>query len=770
VLTTEISRPARQYQSSDGHRANRGRNRDNQATQGAQTSQSEQAKAPEKSPLRFFDWASTLWLSRFARQFEQVTTRQDTASQDTSRQNTSQPESAASIWDSSPYFGRDRVLFGHDQARLHLKNSLITLFHEYAAGLAKKSYVLYSDRGVNNENAEKTSQLCERFEKVMAERGQSIVRAELETWAAKNLELFLHDQTVEPGSILIGISPRGGSAQDGIDEGYPGLDQQNYVFINIFLKTGPNQSCFFQHLSFDTTADLKKLQNSLIREFSSQQASFYQAVPLPESFSTRHAQSLITRAEHEIIASPIVIPAQYLSGSSPEELLQATESQRAKISELVVQNQDDWPVTIEELPTISQSEFDATANQVVARALELFDELAYEFDISQNQHATTHDPAALEKTQDTLRKRACAEYDDLVLSTRDWLLKWVEAVDQAHQNNSTQLPLAIPPLEDVLESWEIRRKEKRGIRLTRQEQDYSKTVLKSLQLVTPAFQRLSSALHCTVGTPASLSSQVNTATSAASKITTISGSVDRLNLLQLSSEARYLSELHRSLTPLKITNRATGNQETIYVWFSDPRLAESYDTSYRLSSRGTLFGPCDVPLSEDNLLNSFSWNTQTHRFLTTDQYQQLTSELFQTNMMATLDKQLTAGVNQQNADTDETATLSNQLTNVISELSRRLFRVTLSSFVSGFHDYTTDFLALPEKCQRYLASAGTHQRQALESLIEILETKDWELIGQRLSIPFTLDQTELDNTKTLPTRFSQQFSPIDQFQSNHLAA
>src|SRR5690606_9819911 len=75
-----------------------------------------------------------------------------------------------------------------------------------------------------------------------------------------------------------------------------------------------------------------------------------------------------------------------------------------------------------------------------------------------------------------------------------------------------------------------------------------------------------------------------------------------------------------------------------------------------------------------------------------------------------------------------------QLSEIVTKLSRRIFRVTLSDLVAGIVDYTDEFLALPKKCISYLNKSGANKIEALNELMLILETEDIQMITNQLAI------------------------------------
>lgn len=639
------------------------------------------------------------------------------------------------IWDSTPYLVSGAETFGHEQNKTHFLDDTQTFFDEYASLNPRKKYSNYGKHGIGNRSAMPTTKLCRHFAQALETKKMDPTRAYLETYAAKTLEDFLANQDIQPGSILIQFSPRGT-----LQEGYPGLQQKNYVFINVYIKKDDQTAELRQFTSYAATEQLSQ-QHSLLKQILGELAVYEQTKNYNHHFAQNTENYDLPKhlnKEHTLISQPILIQAQS-EVSTPSETIE-------QIEHILYKDQKNWPIKIQDLPVIDIEAYTAESSQVVSV-------IGAEFD-------TIH---SLLSSGNIEPKKAQQLLDSLVVLFRKYLLKWVEinAVN-LQKNQKKQTPL--PEISEVISTW----KENAYYNDTNTDKAISKRTQKkrmsllgsSLELTSQSLLRASSAAHCVLGTPSSLIqpnlansllqnslTQANSLGSMSSLLTKQFSQINAQEFESLSKnpesyakmqKLQELLNIKQNLKKIEVFNQQTSQSEQHYIWLSDTQYLDDYQTTcYKQTSDGEILGPCDISLNEDDLLLSFSYHTSQQKHVSEAQYQKILQEIFELEMELALEAALASSLNAENSENQDFSGTINQndaqrISQIINALSKRIFRVTLSNLIAGIVDYTDEFLSLPKKCISFLNKSGENKLHALHELLEILETEDIENISNRL--------------------------------------
>jgi len=677
-----------------------------------------------------------------------------------------QKKSRFKIWDSRPYFESARQ--NPQQAVENIRVDLKTLYDEYAATFHKKKYPQWGLYGLRDTYSKKTTEICEDFVREMenlAEKGMKSGRAKLEAWAAKALEEFLTNPAIPVGAVLILFSPRGK-----LNEAYPGDAPENYVFVNAFVKTaqasneptpqGKNQpfpACFHQFTSYALTpqllqqhAKMKDRCNNLVgiraKTYHPNDVFSQESVPIPPLSDSNNP-------EHWLIAQPIMVfPDQ--DGLDSDAISDAI---LVEINHILYENQKnpdgtDWAIKIDDLPELDTAAFEEISQKVVDQLVAAFEEIF---------------------TEDTTKN--VADFDELVLLFRDYLLKWVEINDKKSQNTSNRDGKSnsdLPDIESIIQIWKIG---KSGNTKSRKHQKNNKNdslsgIQNELRLSNSLLNQIASSAHCIINPGGLLNKAVQLPTQSIAGIqpnlqfgqfatknlgtTVFSRQNLQLNqtessnkkiqettlametLINLKNKHTKLISLKSSLLPLEIYNYQKKRMEVIYVLLSDPTYFAEYNRQcYKLTSTGPVLGPCHVDLDEDGLLLTIPHENSSKKFLSLDQYNALTQEIFELEMQLILQSAL---INQLNLEGNGNNSLDSsdveKITAITKSLSSKIFRITFSDLVAGVVDYTDEFLTLPGKCISFLNSYGQNKIAGVKKLLLILEENDLATILKALQI------------------------------------
>jgi len=440
------------------------------------------------------------------------------------------------LWSSVGYFSLIDQL-EKDQLNQSLTWDLISFFHEYVGMKDKKVYP-YGEYGIMNAYHQKTSEVCLKQEEILEQRGLDPTRAKLETKTALVVESWLNSPQTKVSDKLIVISPRGTP-----EEGYPGLEEKHYVFINIYEKIsdvsehGQNEFQLVQYTSYAPEVELAKLQQTLINDLG----GVVFRPTLPNLKQPPQVKSL----SHRIIDQPISLH----HNQSFEQL-----------ESLIYLKEKKWITTRKQLPKVPEDLFATEISRTLELLLTKFWLLA-----------------------ETTPNVAIISFDELVGVVREHFLKWVEHHATNYHPDKNLAPFALN-LDQILEIWQLVLK-KRSQTINDEEKDKLKQIKKSMALdpLQPLL-RASSVAHCIVGTPSSLAMQ-------ALKLNPSLISLNSPEFKILSHEdKRDLLEKIRSENMVEIT---LDNGET---WMVPKSFLEG--KGCYVDDQGVAMGPCDIPLSE----------------------------------------------------------------------------------------------------------------------------------------------------------------------------
>jgi hypothetical protein len=439
------------------------------------------------------------------------------------------------LWSSASYFQQLGIL---DRETLNnsLTWDLVSFLHEYV-GLKDKKIYPYGQNGIMDAYPVKTSQICLNHEQDLKRKNLEVTRAQLETKSALTVEDWMEDEDIEVDQKLVIISPRGK-----ITEGYPGLDPENYVFINVYTKLGENDFQLVQYTSYAREKDLLDLQQKLISELAGQSYS-------PKTDVKADDEIKIASLSHQIISKSILLP---------------NDSQFIHLEELIYHDEHDqkkgWVTTREDLPQIDEQLFEEQLQVVLQMLLQQFWLLA-------------------EQTPNV----AITQFDQLINIVRKHFLKWVEEHAENYQTNKNFAPYALN-LEMILENWQLAVKEKQQ-KLNKEEKEKLKKIKEKVALnPLQPLMRASSVAHCIVGTPQSLAMQMM-----------------RLNpsLLAITSpEFKNISQSEKQdlLKKIKQENMTEIHLENGETWMVPANFLDG--KGCYVDEYGVAMGPCDIPLEE----------------------------------------------------------------------------------------------------------------------------------------------------------------------------
>lgn len=444
------------------------------------------------------------------------------------------------LWNSERYFSA-RILTEIEQSarEQQVLQDLTSFFDEYSFLRAAVSYP-YGPTGMRQGYTEKVSEITANFMHKMEEDGKPIARAQAEVAVARAVEDWMQSHPFEelPERIIC-MSPRGTP-----EELYPGLQDKNYVFINIFEKD-TDGFVLRQYRSYDKNNQLPAVQQQLAQLSP-------QAGHLEQLNRNAHAHS-----DHQTITTLVHLP---------------TTVPLTQIEDILYARKKQWSIDIDrELPQVPSALRMAELSRTTAYCLNMFRELS----------ANTTLKITDKQTQ----------FTELVMLVRQALLKWTE--DHAsNYHPDAQLALQYHlNLELLTETWNARIKKKAGTELEAAEQHLLQqfSELTRLNPVLP-LKGAASWAHCISGTPQSLLLK------GGMRVPGITGSANvfefRSMLGQLSAQEK--NELAESL---KHYARISVGGEIWYVpgnYLDEPGCTFDDQT-------GLVVGPCGIPLREDPL-------------------------------------------------------------------------------------------------------------------------------------------------------------------------
>lgn len=435
-------------------------------------------------------------------------------------------------WGSERYFAAYGISQEAESQQLvtnQLTADLTSFFDEYAFLRASVVYK-YNQHGMQNGYSEKVSEIAHNFVAKLEEQGRPAERAKLEESVAGYVEAWMGSERVQVGERLMFISPRGSQ-----EELYPGLDERNYVFVNIYEKT-ESGFLFRQYRSYDPN---KKLPDVLATVAASSSGQLQRITP-----------AAVTHPDHETIVTAAHIPAS-----------QALEN----LERIIYTNKAKWRSDIDrDLPNLPELQAQQEQQKMLSFCLSEFSELA---------------------NTDLPHEQKVAAFDLLITTAKKALLKWVEnhalnydpEKQQTFEINYDELKIA----------WQIGVKKAKGEKLEKEEQNVLKkaTALLTLNPTLP-LKSAASWAHCITGTPFSLIKLQPNLLQLSSMDLRAGGA--GFALLSFEEKTEMLSDL-QGYIPVDVNGER---------WFVPAEYLTGKGCYYD-EDLGVVMGPCGLPLSED---------------------------------------------------------------------------------------------------------------------------------------------------------------------------
>lgn len=445
------------------------------------------------------------------------------------------------LWSSKRYFAAKELASPsqENQEVLHkqLAVDLRSFFDEYAAFMPVVRYD-YGINGMMNGYSQSMTEIAANHLDDLIEKGMPLERASAELAVAQAVESWMRTPNLPVGERYLAISPRGSKA-----EGYPGLNQKNYIFINIFEKTETGFA-LQQYRSYEPNADLPALQKKLRQTTNGRFTPALAAEPI--------------RQDLQVISNLMHI---------------STSASLAEIESILFENKHKWPVKIEKLPQLNAQRYQQELSAVIVFCLQQFDALT---------------------TADHETKSMIDQYDLLITTVKEYFIKWVE--DHA-SNYHKELPADYSlKFEEIKSVWEIKAAQEEGQKISGEE----KKLLKHFKTVTALnpslpLRGLTSWAHCITGTPFSATTKLMNLRLNQLSATNIL-SLNQQSLTEvLSMNEKEKKELQNQLLTLI---RIQVGPEGWYVpadYLAEPGC-------YWDEATKQAFGPCHIPLNQDPLV------------------------------------------------------------------------------------------------------------------------------------------------------------------------
>jgi hypothetical protein len=449
------------------------------------------------------------------------------------------PHKEFTIWTSERYFDAwalSQTPEAQQAVYNELDPDLESVFDEHSFNKLSVCYA-YGPNGIRNGYSQSMVEIAENFLQYLQTLGAPTERAELEVAVARYATAWMNTPTIAVGEKIVWISPRGSEA-----ELYPGLQEENHVFVNILEKT-TDGFVFHELRSYDPEQALPQLQMRIAQKSAGS----------AQKITSLHPQY---RAQ-SVIANCIHVPASFPIASITNEIYSTKQK---------------WKINIDtQIPKLNQLAETEHGLQVRHFCIQKFQELA----------------------QETLpQAEKIAAFDLLIVLVRRELNKWVENnASNYDANKQTAYTLHLDVVEKV---WQIKRKKQMGARLATKENALVESFATMTQL-NPALplQRMTSLAHCIVGTPTSLL-KIQTLPTMTSSLGSLAGfEVGILSDLSIADRQNYLSQLQRYV-------RVNVHGE---VWYVPPEYLEGKGCYVDLDT-GAIMGPCGLALADPRETNA----------------------------------------------------------------------------------------------------------------------------------------------------------------------
>lgn len=463
------------------------------------------------------------------------------------------------LWNSERYFAAYDLCNSADEKDLianQLTADLTSFFDEYAFLRAAVVYE-YDQYGMRNGYTEKVSDIAHNFAERLRENGDPLDRALLEEKVALYVESWMNNNNVQVGERLLFISPRGSQA-----EHYPGLDERNYVFVNIYEKT-ESGFLFRQYRSYDPNPQLPHT----LEEIVSQTKGFKQKIATQE----------FVNKDHDVIASAVHIPAQV-----------ALET----IETTIYSRKENWVTDIDrDLPQLPEVDAQHELQRMLSFCFDKF------YTLAESSASSTQKMEA---------------FDKLVVLARKALLKWVEN-RALNFDREKQSDFAIV-FQDIEDAWQLQNKKDSGEELQNEEKSRLHKFVKQVALSpTLPIKSAASWSHCIAGTPLSLVKLQLPASNSMSMDVRMGGAAFGL----LSIEEKFQLK-HELLNYVRIEFEGE-------VWYVPPSYLTGRGCYYD-ELQNLVMGPCGLPLALDPYaLTENAYANLMKRMFYSDEESQLTS-------------------------------------------------------------------------------------------------------------------------------------------------
>lgn len=212
-------------------------------------------------------------------------------------------ESVHQAFDSRAYLKQifDAQISLHPEAIAKLlEYDFFTYLEEYACWFTQVHN--YGHLGVNSSYPKSLDELGDRFVSEQKRQGHRLSRAQLEQFAMSWLMAWMSDSSVQPGEILVWVSPRGL-----VSEGYLGLENKQPVKVNFYQRAADGTTVFQQFTIWTSDEQLPQLQNQLLELVGGQEEWI-----LPEN--------QLRNSRHRTIARFLRLNRPILSSAEPRNV------------------------------------------------------------------------------------------------------------------------------------------------------------------------------------------------------------------------------------------------------------------------------------------------------------------------------------------------------------------------------------------------------------------------------------------------------------------
>lgn len=260
------------------------------------------------------------------------------------------PQEKANTWNSEPLLYQLQQAQQELKRLLNFKRNLVEYLREYGAYEREKNYEKDEDGGVfvgeYGTGEEEVTIHTQRFIDFLESQGKDSTRAHLENRVAEIKKAFREDEMVKPGDALILVSPRGKE-----DEGYPGEDEKNLIYVNIVVMNEDGSFSYTQLTQFHRHEEVQQVLFELQKEHGATlyspptQEEKRERIPIarrenrffnPKSAHQALQHSPVKNHGHVTISTALHLPAQTMGDFRSDEFVESG-SNRSKCIQLVLE-------------------------------------------------------------------------------------------------------------------------------------------------------------------------------------------------------------------------------------------------------------------------------------------------------------------------------------------------------------------------------------------------------------------------------------------------